>query len=411
MTTYLIIGNGAAGNAAAEALRKHDSDGELHIFSKERYPFYYLPALPKYIAGTKDIRRLVIHDLEWYKKHRINLHLATEIVQVDPEKKTVETGKRQHYRYDKLLLATGGYAFVPPIKGIESESPFSLQTMGIFTLRTLDDAEAIKKKATEGGSVVLIGGGLLGLEAGNGLREAGMNVKVVEFFPRLLPRQMDGAGAAILQKQLEEMGFSFYLGAKTQEIIHNSKRSMVVLESGEKLLADLVLISAGVRPELTLAKALGLEIDKGVKVDDRMQTSQPDIYAAGDLVEHRGRFYGIWPACMEQGKVAGAAMAGQEAKYKGTVPANTLKVVGIDLMSVGEIDAENKFVSLVSLDDKQKIYRKLVIKDDIVIGALFLGDIQGAKEIQEAIRLKQNLGALPQMAVPDFDLDSLLRAS
>jgi nitrite reductase (NADH) large subunit len=222
---------------------------------------------------------------------------------------------------------------------------------------------------------------------------------------------MDGAGAAILQQQLEEMGLSLSLGAKTQEIVHNSKRSRAVLESGEKLLAELVLISAGVRPELTLARGLGLEIDKGVKVDDRMQTSRPDIYAAGDLVEHRGKFYGIWPACMEQGGVAGAAMAGQEAKYEGTVPANTLKVVGIDLMSVGEIDAENKFVSLVSLDEKRKTYRKLVIKDDIVIGAIFLGDLQGAEEIQKVIRRKQNLGALPQMAIPDFDLSSLLRAS
>ncbi len=407
MPTYLIIGNGAAGNAAAEALRKIDPAGEIHIFSKEKYPFYYIPALPEYIAGKKPFQHLVIHDLDWYKEHHINLHLETEIVRVEADQKLVVAGNDPPYRYDKLLLATGGYSFVPPIKGLETESPFSLQTMGIFTLRTQDDAVAIKKKATEGGSVVLIGGGLLGLEAGNGLRQAGMEVKVVEFFPRLLPRQMDVPGAAILQKQLEEMGFVFYLGAKTQEISHDSKRLMVILEGGEKLQADMVLISAGVRPELTLARALGLEIDKGVKVDDTMQTSRPDIYAAGDLVEHRGRFYGIWPACVEQGRVAGTAMAGREAKYEGTVPANTLKVAGIDLMSAGEIDAENKFVSLVSQDEGKKTYRKLVVKDNILIGAILLGDIQGAEEIQEAIRREQNVGALKQIAVPDFDLSQL----
>ena len=137
---------------------------------------------------------------------------------------------------------------------------------------------------------------------------------------------------------------------------------MVILESGHKLLADLVLISAGTRPELTLARALHIDIDKGVKVNDQMQTSQPDIYAAGDLIEHRGKFYGIWPASMQQGRVAGAVMAGQAATYDGTVPANVLKVVGIDLLSVGEIDTEDKFVCLVSLDEKKKIYRKLVLK-------------------------------------------------
>ena len=407
MIIYSIIGNGVAGNAAAEIIRKHDPDGEIHLFSKERYPFYYLPALPDFIAGKKQLSQIVIHDLGWYKNHRITLHLETEIVRVDPERKALVSRKGQHYRYDKLLLAAGGNAFLPPIKGLETESPFSLQTMGIFTLRTLDDAEAIKKKAAQGGTAAVIGGGLLGLEAGNGLRQAGLEVKVVEVFPRLLPRQLDVTGAGILQRQLETMGFTFYLGATTEEILHNSKKCLIFLKNGEKLMADLVLISAGTRPELTLAKALELDQDKGVKVDDSMRTSKPDIYAAGDLVEHRGRFYGIWPASLEQGRVAGAAMAGREAKYDGTVPANTLKVLGIDLMSAGEIDVENNFISLVSLDEKHKIYRKLVAKDYILIGAILLGDIQGADEIQEAIRLKQTLGALKPMAVPDFDLSCL----
>ena len=410
MTTYIIIGNGVAGNAASETIRKHDQNGEIHLFSKERYPFYYLPGLPDYIAGKKPLSRIIVHDLEWYKNHQINLHLETEIVRVDPERKTVVSRKNQHYAYDKLLLATGGNAFVPPIKGLETQSSFNLQTMGIFTLRTLDDAEAIKNKAANGGTAVLIGGGLLGLEAGNGLRQAGMEVKVVEFFPRLLPRQMDEIGAGILQRQLEEMGFTFYLGTTTEEILPDAKRCLVSLKNGEKLLADLVLISAGTRPELGLAHALGLEVDKGVKVDDNMRTSKPDIYAAGDLVEHRGKFYGIWPASLEQGRVAGGTMAGLEAKYEGTVPANILKVVGIDLMSAGEIDVENKFISLVSLDEKHKIYRKLVVQDNILIGAILLGDIQGADEIQEAIRLKQTLGALKPLAVPDFDLSSLLQS-
>ena len=388
MTTYLIIGNGAAGNAAAAAIRKYDQEGAIHLFSKGKYPFYYVPALPEYLAGEKQLSQFTLNNFTWYEKNRVDLHLETEITRIDPDQKLAETRQGEKYHYDKLLLATGGYSFVPPIKGAELE--------GVFTLRTFDDAEAIKQKAKESHRTVLIGGGLLGLEAGNGLRKAGLKVTVVEFFPRLLPRQMDEPGAAILQKQLEEMGFTFYLGAKTQEIVREANGLKVVLESGERIPADMVLISAGVRPELTLAKSLGLEIDKGVKVDDAMRTSREDIYAAGDLVEHRGRFYGIWPACMEQGAVAGAVMAGQDEKYEGTVPANTLKVVGIDLMAAGDIDAEGQLESEVSTDEGKKIYRKLVIKDNVLAGAILLGDLRGSEEIQQAIKTKKGISALKQ---------------
>ena len=388
MTTYLIIGNGAAGNAAAEAIRKSDREGTIHIFSKEKYPFYYVPALPEYLAGEKELSQFTIHNLDWYEKNRVDLHMDTEISRIDPDRKVAETQQGEQYPYDKLLLATGGYSFVPPIKGADAA--------GVYTLRSFDDAETIKQKAQEARQVVLIGGGLLGLEAGNGLRKAGLTVTVVEFFPRLLPRQMDVPGAAILQKQLEEMGFTFFLGAKTQEIVQEAQGLTVVLESGEKLPAEMVLISAGVRPELTLAKSLDLEIDKGVKVDDAMRTSREDIYAAGDLVEHRGRFYGIWPACLEQGAVAGAAMAGQEAKYEGTVPANTLKVVGIDLMAAGDIDAEGQLEAVIKKDEAQKTHRKLVLKDNVVVGAILLGDLRGSNEIQQAIKTKQDISSLSQ---------------
>lgn len=400
MTTYLIIGNGAAGNAAAEAIRKYDPEGAVHIFSREKYPFYYVPALPEFLAGEKQLSQFTLHDLDWYKKNRLDLHLDTEITRIDPDAKVAITRQGKEYHYDKLLLATGGYSFVPPIKGADQE--------GVYTLRTFDDAQTIREKAGESQRAVLIGGGLLGLEAGNGLRKAGLKVTVVEFFPRLLPRQMDVPGAAILQKQLEDMGFTFYLGAKTQEIVRENGRLTVVLESGERLPADLVLISAGVRPELTLAEALGLDIDKGVKVDDAMRTSRADIYAAGDLVEHRGRFYGIWPASMEQGRVAGAAMAGQDAKYKGTVPANTLKVVGIDLMAAGDIDADGELPSVVDKDETRKTYRKLVVKDNVLVGAILLGDLKGSQEIQQAIRDQKDLVSLkPVLEGLGFDLSAL----
>jgi nitrite reductase (NADH) large subunit len=400
MTRYIIIGNGVAGNAAAESLRKHDKAGKIIIFSKEKYPFYYVPALPEFLAGEKDIQGLIIHDLNWYEKNQLELHLETDIAEIALAQKSVVTDKGEHYTYDQLLLATGGTSFIPPIKGAELE--------GVFSLRTLGDAEKIKKFAQRSKQAVLIGGGLLGLEAGNGLRKAGLKIKVVEFFPRLLPRQMDVPGAAILQRQMEGMGFDFYLGAKTKEIRRDSGGLHVELEGGESLAADMVLISAGVRPELTLAKSVGLEIDKGVKVNDQMKTSLEGIYAAGDLIEHRGRFYGIWPASMEQGRVAGAVMAGQEVKYDGTVVSNTLKVVGVDLFSAGEIDAEGTLDSVVRKDEAKNTYRKLVIKDNVLVGAILLGDIQGSKEIEHAIKAKKDISPLKnELAGEHFDFKRL----
>lgn len=400
MTTYLIIGNGAAGNAAAQAIREYDQKGQIHIFCKESYPFYYVPALPEYLAGEKKLDQFTIHDRDWYEENRVDLHLNTEITRIDPEKKVVETGKGESYQYDKLLLATGSYSNVPPIKGADTE--------GVFTMKNFDDARTIRERAQKSRRVGLIGGGLLGLEAGNGLRKGGAEVTVVEFFPRLLPRQMDVPGAAMLQKQLAEMGFTFYLGAVTEEIVRESGGLTLVLKSGERITVDMVLISAGVRPDLTLAKSLGLEIDKAVKVDDAMHTSRPDIFAAGDLVEHRGRFYGIWPACMEQGKVAGAVMAGQDAAYEGTVPANTLKVAGIDLFAAGEIDVEGNLEAVVSQDEEKKIYRKFVIQDNILVGAILLGDLKGSAEVQQAIKAKKDVSSVKNaLADENFDFKKL----
>lgn len=396
MTTYIIIGNGVAGNSAAEAIRRHDPRGAIHLFSREAHPFYYTPALPEFLAGKKEIRQLIIHAPVWYEKQGINFYPDTEITGGDPGAKFVTDKAGRRHAYDRLLLATGSNSFVPPIRGADLP--------GVLTLKTLDDARRIKDLAATARRAVLIGGGLLGLEAGNGLRLAGLTVEVVEFFPRLLPRQLDEAGAAILHRRLAEMGFTFHLGAKTQEILADDGGLAVLLEGGPRLAADLVLISAGVRPEVSLAKALGAEVDKGVKVDDRLQTSLPDVYAAGDLVEHRGRLYGIWPAAQEQGRVAGANMAGQNEIYPGTVPANTLKVVGIDLLSAGDIDAEGNLEALVQADPARQTYRKLVFRDNRLVGAILLGDLTGSAEIQAAIKTGRDLAALKaDLGRPDYD--------
>lgn len=400
MTTYLIIGNGIAANTAAENIRKNDRDGAIIMLTREKYFFYYLPALPEYLAGEKQLQHITIHSEDWYKQNNITLHRETDIIAIDPKKKTATAKDGRTFTYDKLLLATGGYSFMPPIKGVPAD--------GVFSLRTLDDANVIKERAKQAKKMALIGGGLVGLEAGNGLRKLGIQVHVVEFFNRLLPRQMDPESAALLQKQMEKMGFSFYLGAKTQDIVREGSGLAVNLEGGEKIAADMVLVSAGVRPEVALAKSLGLEIDKGVKVDDTMKTGIDDIYAAGDLIEHCGRFYGVWPASMEQGRTAGLSMAGKEAKYEGTVLANSLKVVGIDLVAAGEIDAEGKYEAIVKKDAAGTMYRKIVLQDNKIIGSILFGNIAGSDAIQQAIKTKKDVSACRQgLADETFDFNRL----
>ena len=375
MPNYVIIGNGVAGTTAAENIRKIDKEGNITIVTDENLPFYYRLRLNEYISGDISEQDLIAKEEQWYKDKNIALRLTTRIVGTEPKKKVLITGNNQKLSYDCLLIATGSHSFVPPIKGSEKR--------GVFALRSIQDARDISTYAKDIEEAVLIGGGLLGLEAGNALLKLGKKVMVVEFFPRLLPRQLDVESAKRLQDIMEEMGFSFRLGAKTQVITGDDHVNGVLLEGGETLPAEMVIISAGVRPNIELAEPLGLDHDKGIKVDERLQTNQPDIYAAGDVAEFRGMPYGIWPAAMEQGKIAGANMAGGNNVYKGTTMVNTLKVVGIDLASAGNIDAENELESRTITD--KKVYKKIVIENNQIIGCIMLGDTKGFNKITKAI--------------------------
>jgi nitrite reductase (NADH) large subunit len=371
MRNYVIIGNGAAGTTAAENTRNQDQDGKITILTDEDLPFYYRVRLPEYVSGDVTEQDLIAKKDQWYREQNIELKVETRVSGADPEEKVVVTENNEKLPYDTLLIATGSHSFIPPIKGSDKE--------GVCALRSIKDAREISSRAKDIEDVILIGGGLLGLEAGNALRKLGKKVMVVEFFPRLLPRQLDVDGAKRLQGMMEGMGFSFRLGVKTQEITGDEAANGVMLEGGEAISSKMVVISAGVRPNMELAEPLGLDHDKGIKVDEYLRTNKPDIYAAGDVAEFRGMPYGIWPAAMEQGKIAGINMAGGEMIYKGTTMSTSLKVVGIDLASAGNIDADNEFESKVVTDDK--IYKKIVIENNKIIGCIMLGDTKGYNKI------------------------------
>ena len=383
--TYLIIGNGVAGTTAAETIRKQDPAGNITILSEEDIPFYYRIRLNDFIAGEVSEDKLIAKKKAWYQEQRIELRLNTRIARLEAAAKQLTTGSGEKLSFDRLLLATGSHSFLPPIEGITQQ--------GVFALRHIKDARAILAQAGNSEEVILIGGGLLGLEAGNALRRLGKKVTVVEFFPRLLPRQLDSKGAKRLQKLMEKMGFAFRLSAMTKTITHSTgKVDGIVLEGGDTLPGQMVIVSAGVRPNLELAQSGGLACDKGVTVNDRLETSAKGIYAAGDVAEHRGVVSGIWPAAMQQGKVAGANMAGGEAVYQGATMSNILKVAGIDVAAAGNIDAEGRYESQVV--SSGSMYKKLVIENNRLIGCVMVGDTKNFNTITRYITEQRDITML-----------------
>ena len=383
---HLIIGNGVAGTTAALSIRKTDPDAVIEMITDEPHPFYSRIRLPEFLSGETDENSLIIRKPEWYEHNRITLSLSTRAIAIDPAKREVMTSTNT-ISFDRLLVATGAACFIPPLPGSDKK--------GVFTLRSMDDAKAIREYAkASGGRVLLIGGGVLGLEAGYGMIKTGCTVTVVEVFPRLLPRQMDQEGAAILQRRMEAMGYAFHLGAKVKEIIGRDMSEALLLEDGSRIACDMIIISAGIRFNLDLVKKLGMTIDRGLVVNDRMETGVPGIYAAGDLIQHNGMCYGIWPAAEKQGEVAGINMAGGTAEYRGTTLSNTLKVAGIDLFSAGDIDADRKKEALVFSDHGKAIYKKLVLDHDLIIGAILLNDIRDRRKVMKAIEEKKDILAI-----------------
>ncbi len=398
MKRYLIIGYGITGATAAEVIRQYDRDSDITIVTEEDIPLYTRIRLNEYIADEISESKLIIKKNSLSSDNAISVKLNTRITGSVTDDNIVITENNEKIPFDHLLVAAGSHSFVPPIKGADKK--------GVFTIRNIKDARDLRSAAESISKAVIIGGGLLGLEVANALRKTGKDVTVVEFFPRLLPRQLDVDGAKKLQNIMEGMGFSFRLDAKTKEISGDRQATGVLLESGEEIPAELVIISAGVRPNLEIAGPLGLDTNMGIKVDAQMRTNRPNIFAAGDVAEVNGALYGIWPAAMDQGKIAGLNMAGENTVYEGTTMANTLKVVEIDLASAGNIDADNEFESQVV--SKENIYKKVVFDKDRIIGCIMLGRTKGFRKITQAMGEKKSVSTIKDQLLSDnFDFRKL----
>ncbi len=397
----VIIGNGLAGTMAAKTLRELDPEVEILVFAEEKYHYYPRPNLIEHIAGKLPYERVFAFTEGWHSRQNIDIRLGTPVLKVDPRARSVELAGGQRESYDKLLIASGASSFFPPIKGADRR--------GVYSLRTLDDALTIIDALQSRSRVAVIGGGLLGLEIARAIRTRGAEVEVVEFFDRLLPRQLDGHGAALLRSQIEGTGIRVRLGAATEEISGNGGVEGLRLKGGTEIKADMVVIAAGVRPNLGLPQDAGLATDRGLVVDDRLRTSHPHVFAAGDGIQHRGKVYGIIPASFEQGRTAAYNILGEEKKYEGTVPSNSLKVVGLHVTSVGIVNPEGEgYDEVRTIKKEEGVYKKIVLQNDALVGAIWMGTKKGVNEITRAVTSKTKISQWINSLLEDsFDFSVL----
>lgn len=373
---YVVVGNGIAGYYAAEAIRKRNVACDIEIISSEPYLTYYRPALSDGIVDVLDDKDFYISPYEWYSENNIKLTLNTKVERINPNEKTVLTSNNAIIRYDKLIIANGSKNFIPPVKGTD--------TANVFTLRGLDDLNNIKDKLANSNKIVVIGGGLLGLEAAWEFKRDNKEVTVVEFAKHLLTKQLDTQGSIILEEAVINSGINVVLGVAAEAIEDRDNKKIVKLNNGAEIEADMVLFSVGIVPNKTIAEGIDIKLNRGIVVNEKMETSIKDIYACGDIAEINGIVYGNWPAAIEMGKTAGANAVGDNKNFVGFQSPISFNAMNIEIFSCGTIpQTEGKALELK--DAKNKTYKKLFFKDDIVIGGILMGDTSKSVKLLNAI--------------------------
>ncbi len=371
----VIIGNGIAGVMVAARLRELEPDAdrlEIEIYTREPYEYYSRIRLPEVFVSALSAHDLEIYKSEWYARKHIQVFKNQEAARIELQTRRIVLKSNAEVPYDRLVLCMGAGSYKPPIANSDLD--------GVFTVREYGDADAIRRYVTAGTRhAAVIGGGLLGLEAARNLEAPNVeDVTVVEIFPRLLPKQLDEKGSALLRRILEGPRCTVILGAKVASFIGDKRVSGFRLEDGRELPAETVLISAGIVPRTRLAREAGLAVNKGVVVDERLRTSDPDVFAAGDLAEFQGIVWGIIPAALDHAPVIAANILGKDpAVYRQTIPQNTLKVAGISLTSFGKVVIEKEetesYQIVDRLDEGRMRYEKYVLHGGILAGCILLG--------------------------------------
>ena len=391
--SVVIVGGGIAGQAVCEALRERDPDVSITLVCGEVSAPYDRVRLSEILVSGEDPETLQLRPGEWYDDHDVTLMLGRWATSVDSEAGRLQLDDGLQLAFDKLVLATGSQPLMPPISGIDLP--------GVHPFRGPEDCEAIRAAALGGARhAAVIGGGLLGLEAARGIAAQGCAVTVIHLLDRLMERQLDAGAAALLAPALADLDVAIQFDRNTTAIIGPQHATGLHFKGGERLLADLVVVSVGIRPEASLARSMGVECERGIVVDDAMRTSLPGVWAVGECAQHRGLVYGLVAPIHDQARVAAATLTANDAAYLGSVPSAKLKVAGIDLVCAGEATGDHE---AVVTDGAAGIYRKLATRNGRVVGAILLGDTRGSEALVAAVRAGEPVDD-PLQALADASL-------
>ncbi len=387
----VMVGNGMAGVRTLEELLKISPDTyDITVFGAEPHANYNRILLSPVLAGEMTLKDIMLNDVDWYAANKITLHLGKTITKIDRKAREVIAGDGTVAEYDRLLLATGSTPFILPVPGAKLER--------VITYRDIHDTNAMIDAAAKYKHAVVIGGGLLGLEAANGLKLRGMEVTVVHLMDWLMDRQLDKTASGMLQKSLEAKGLRFRLKTQTEEIVGSAEGGKagrvkaVKFKDGTEVEADLVVMAVGIRPNTALAESAGIHVNRGIVVNDTMQTFDPKIYAVGECVAHRGIAYGLVAPLFEMGKVAANHLAHFGiGRYEGSVTSTKLKVTGIDLFSAGDFVGNDETEEIVLHDAVGGVYKKLVLKDNRIVGGVMFGDTVDGSWYFQLLRDRQDV--------------------
>ena len=368
--SLVVVGNGMAGMRTVEELLKLAPElYDLTVFGAEPHGNYNRILLSPVLAGEKNMDDIMIHTRQWYLDNGITLCAGDPVVHIDRRRRMVRSQSGREVWYDRLLLATGSTSFIVPVPGHKLP--------GVIGFRDIQDVDMMLEASRAGGHAVVIGGGLLGLEAANGLLRRGMQVTVVHVTDSLMNQQLDKPASLMLKNALELKGLRFMLDAHTAEIVGSKRVGAVRFKDGSEIPADLVVMAAGVRPNIALAQESGLHCERAIVVDDTLQTYDPRVYAVGECVQHRSATFGLVAPIWDQAKVAGAHLARSgHRRYVQTATPTKLKVTGVDLYSVGDFIGGEGTEDLVLRDPRRGVYKRLVLNGNRIAGAVLYGDVQ-----------------------------------
>ncbi|WP_312475446.1 nitrite reductase large subunit NirB [Neobacillus sp.] len=385
MKKLVMIGNGMAGvRTIEEILKTAPEQFDITIFGQEPYPNYNRIKLSNILQGDTNFEEIIINPLEWYKENQIQLFTGEAVVEIDVEAKRVISDQGREVDYDELIIATGSNSFILPIPGADK--------IGVTGFRDIKDCEMMIKSAAQYKKAVVIGGGLLGLEAARGLLNLGMKVDVVHLMPNLMERQLDPIASHMLKNELEAQGMNFLMEKETVEILGDERVTGLRFKDGSEVDADLVVMAIGIKSNKEVAKNSGIYVNRGIVVNDFMETSVPHVYAVGECAEHREMVYGLVAPLYEQGKVLASRISGLVGEpYQGSVTGTQLKVAGIDLFSAGEIFEDGSTKSIMVYNEYDGIYKRVLTRNNLIVGIVQYGDTKDSTKLFRMLTKKEDI--------------------